>query len=279
LVAPWPRELGLVEATVGAPLTVKQPEQVAGASPSLFVTVKLLAPVVAFEATVILAVSWVELTKLVELTVMPVPENEAVAPFRKLVPLTATFWLVAPWPRELGLAEVAVGPLFTVKQPEQVAGAEPSLFVTLTLRAPVVAPELIVTFAVSWVELTKLVELTVTPVPEKDAVAPFRKLVPLRATFWLVAPWPSAFGFVEVTVGAPLTVKQPEHEPTPVSGFVTVTLRAPVVATELMEMLAVSWVELTKLVELTVMPVPEKDAVAPFTKLVPLTVMFWLVAP
>jgi hypothetical protein len=116
-----------------------------------------------------------------ELTVTP-PENETVAPLAKLVPFTVTFWVV-PCATDDGLTEVTVGPLFTVKQPEQVAGAEPSLFVTLTLRAPVVAPELMVMLAVRWLEFTKVVEFTVIPVPENDAAAPFTKLVPVTVTF------------------------------------------------------------------------------------------------
>jgi hypothetical protein len=39
-----------------------------------------LAPIVAFDAIAMLAFSWVELTNVVELTVIPVPENVTVAP-------------------------------------------------------------------------------------------------------------------------------------------------------------------------------------------------------
>jgi hypothetical protein len=45
----------------------------------------------------------------VELTVIPVPENEATAPLTKLVPVMLMLWLVAPCPRELGFADVTVG--------------------------------------------------------------------------------------------------------------------------------------------------------------------------
>ncbi len=44
-------------------------------------------------------------------------------------------------------------------------------------------------------------------------------------------------------------------------------------------MLAVSEVALPNVVELTVIPVPEKVAAAPVTNPVPVIVMFWLVAP
>ena len=71
-----------------------------------------------------------------------------------------------------------------------------------------------------------------------------------------------------------LTVKTPVPVPTPASGLVTVTLRAPVVAEPKMVMLAVSEVALTKVVELTVIPVPEKEATAPETNPVPVIVTF-----
>src|SRR6266540_6131330 len=182
------------------------------------------------------------------------------------------FWLVAPWPRELGLVEVTVGAVTTVKQPAQVPVPVSGL-VAVALRAPVVAVGLIVTLAVSWVELLNVVELTVMPVPEKVTAAPLTKSVPVTATFWVVLRYPKS-GLVEVTVGAAFTVKQPEHEPVPVSGLVTVTSRAPVVAPAEIVRLAVSWVELLNVVELTVMPVPERVTAAPFWKLVPATVTF-----
>ena len=47
----------------------------------------------------------------------------------------------------------------------------------------------------------------------------------------------------------------------------------------MMEILAVSCVALTNVVELTVIPVPENAAVAPVSKPVPVMVMVWLVAP
>ena len=57
-------------------------------------------------------------------------------------------------------------------------------------------------------------------------------------------------------------------------GLVTVTSRRPVAAVPLTVMLAVRLVALTKVVELTVMPMPEKLATAPDTNLVPVTVTF-----
>ena len=60
--------------------------------------------------------------------------------------------------------------------------------VTVTVRAPVVAIDAIVMFAVSWVALTNVVELTVIPAPKDAARPPLTKLVPLIVTVWLAAP-------------------------------------------------------------------------------------------
>ena len=133
----------------------------------------------------------------------------------------------------------------TVKMPVPVPVPASGL-VTVTLRAPVVALPAIVMFAVSEVELTKVVELTVIPVPEKLAVshAPLTKPVPVIVMFWLVAPWPRLLGLVEVTVGAALTVKTLVPVAVLPSRLVTVTLRAPVVALPAIVMFAVSGVAL-----------------------------------
>ena len=84
-------------------------------------------------------------------------------------------------------------------------------------------------------------------------------------------------------VGRAFTVNALAREPTPPSGLVTVTDRAPVVAVAESVMLAVSEVALFLVTELTVIPVPEKttidDVHVPVPKSVPVIVMFWLVAP
>jgi len=73
-----------------------------------------------------------------------------------------------------------------------------------------------------------------------------------------------------VTVGRAVTVQQLLHvaEP-PGEGFVTVTLRAPVVAVVESVMFAVSCVELFFVTELTVIPAPEKVTVPPKAPLAP----------
>ena len=149
--------------------------------------------------------------------------------------------------------------------------------VTLTVREPVLAPASTETLALSSVELTKLVDSTVTPAP-KDEVAPLTKFVPLIAIVCLLAPWPRELGLVDSTVGPASTVKAAAFEPTPASGLVTVTVRAPVLAPGSTVTLAVSSVDDLKVVELTVTPAP-KDDVAPLTKFAPLIVIVWLLAP
>ena len=146
-----------------------------------------------------------------------------------------------------------------------------------------VALDSIVTLAVSSVDDLKVVEFTVTPVPENAACspAPLTKPLPLIAIDWFVAPWPRELGLVEVSVGAALTVKAPVDVAEVVSGLVTVTFREPVAAPAVTEMLAVISVLLTKAVELTVIPVPENEATrpVPLTKFLPLIVIVWLLAP
>jgi hypothetical protein len=85
----------------------------------------------------------------------------------------------------------------------------PSEFVTVTFRAPVAADAPTVTFAVICVELTKVVEFTVIPVPENPTIAPLANPVPVIVTFWLVAPCASDAGLAKLTNGGASTVKSP----------------------------------------------------------------------
>ena len=76
-----------------------------------------------------------------------------------------------------------------------------------------------------------------------------------------------------------MTVKTLAPVPVPESGLVTVTLRGPAVALPARLTLSVSSVDESTVVELTVIPVPEKDAEAPLRKCEPVTVTVWLLAP
>ena len=92
-----------------------------------------------------------------------------------------------------GPAAVTVKPLLSV--PLCVSG-----LVTVTLRVPVVAVELMVMFAVNCVEELKAQEFTVMPVP-KLQVAPLWKLLPVMATFGKFCPCAPELGLTELTVG------------------------------------------------------------------------------
>ena len=118
----------------------------------------------------------------------------------KPVPTIVTLRLLAPVAPLLGLVEAIVGAGSTVNTAVPVVML-PSPLVTVTSRAPVGAAPAIVMFAVSSVALTKLVELTVIPVPEKlDASdPPLAKPAPTMLTSCPVAPWSSDEGLVEVT--------------------------------------------------------------------------------
>jgi hypothetical protein len=238
------------------------------------------APVVAPAVIVMLAVSEVALLKVVELTVIPAPENATVAPDTNPVPVIVMFWLVAPWARELGLVEDTLGPVFTVNTPVPVP-APASGFVTVRSPAPVLAPAATVMLAVSDVPLTNVTEFTVIPAAENATVAPDTNPVPVIVMFWLVAPWPRDAGLVDVTVGAALTVNRPVPVAVLPSPLVMVTFRAPVAAAAEIETLTLNEVALTKVTELTVIPVPENEAAraAPLSKLVPVIVIVWLLAP
>jgi hypothetical protein len=186
---------------------------------------------------------------------------------------------VPPLSPEFGLVDVTFGAETTVKALAS-EPVPPSELVTVTARAPVLAPDSIEIFVDSSVELTKLVDSTVMPAPN-DAPAPPVKPVPLIAIVCLLAPWLRELGLVDATVGGASTVKTPVPVALVVSGFVTVTLRTPVLAFDAIVTFALTSVELTKLVEFTVTPVPENEAASPvpFSKFVPLIATVWLLAP
>lgn len=128
-----------------------------------------------------------ELTNVVEVIVKP-PEIDTTAPSTKFCPVTLTS---PELPREI-LArpeddgEMMFGPALTVNAPAS-EPTPPSVFVTLTTRVPGLAADSIEILLDSSVELTTVVDSTVTPAP-KDALAPLAKPVPLIATVCLLAP-------------------------------------------------------------------------------------------
>jgi hypothetical protein len=72
--------------------------------------------------------------------------------------------------------------------------------VTVTLRVPTVAVELMVMFAVSCVAELKVHEFTVMPAP-KLQLAPLWKLLPVMITFGKLCPCAPELGLTELTDG------------------------------------------------------------------------------
>jgi hypothetical protein len=142
------------------------------------ITFTVLVPVVVPAEIVMRAVSFVELTNVVELTVIPEPKR-ATAPAWKFDPRMSTDRVVPLAPR-VGDADVGFGAGSIVRHPVHVA--EPPLVVTVTSRAPIGAVAAAFTLTLSLPLLTKVVDTTVTPVPDTDVVAPDWKLVPFTAT-------------------------------------------------------------------------------------------------
>ena len=246
---------------------------------SVFVTVTSLAPVGAAAEMVMFAVTSVEDTKVVEFTVIPVPENDATAPVAKCVPDSVMSRPVAPWPRLEGEAPITVG-----SEPDTMKHSHdpvaPSGFETRTDHNPGAAFARANVAVIDDDELntTFVPGISVWPVRRSRTVAPLWKAEPLMVTFAFPV-FAAVVGVVEVGAGAALTVKHPVHDPDLPSVFVTVTLRAPVAAATSTETLVDSDVAETNVVELTVIPVPLNETVAPCAKLVPVTVSVWLVAP
>jgi hypothetical protein len=139
----------------------------------------------------------------------------------------------------------------------------PSGFVTTTL-VNLSAADGALTLIVIWVALVKVVEFQAKPppAPVKVTVVPAWNPAPVMVTFTLLVPLATSCGLPlvgEVIVGPAFTVNPLVRVPVPLSGLVTVTSRAPVAAPAAMVMLAVTWVALFRMVELTVIPAPEND--------------------
>ena len=113
-----------------------------------------------------------------------------------------------------------------------------------------------------FVAVTELT-VAVTPVPEKATVAPRREPGAVHDDRPVGDPAASALGLSPETVGFALTEKHPVHFDVPVSGFVTVTSRAPIVALLATVTLSVKDVALLRVSELSVMPVPDHLTVTP----------------
>ena len=88
--APWPSDDGDSDVAAGSAMTVKA-DDVVCVPASVFVSVRLRAPAAAELLTVTLTVACDESVTNTELTVTPVPENDADIPDTKPVPVTVMF--------------------------------------------------------------------------------------------------------------------------------------------------------------------------------------------
>ena len=80
------------------------------------------------------------------------------------------------------------------------------------------------------VELFRVTEMMLIPLPENATSTPLTKLVPVTVMFCAPDPRAFEFGLSDVTVGRALTVKPLFTVTDPPSGFETVTSRSPVAA-------------------------------------------------
>ena len=251
--------------TAGDDVTLNRPDPMSGTP--LVVTMTSLGPGVAPAATEIAAVKLVGLTKLTLLTVTPAPKL-TVDPALKVVfkPVIVTLRVWFCWAVG-GLTLVICGAAaVTLNRLTPVTGVP--LVVTVTSRAPTVAPEAIVMFAVRLTGLLNVTPLTVIPLP-KLTVEPVVKLVfdPAIVTFNVWPCWPEGGVTLVICAGMTVTVKSP----TPVTGepaVVTVTSRGPAVAPASIVMLAPRLVALLKETEFTATPAP-KVTVEAAVKFVP----------
>jgi len=110
-----------------------------------------------------------------------------------------------------GEVEAGAGPMSMVRQFEHVPADAPG-FVTETLRGPIVAPDATLTCAVIFVVPVNATDVTDTPLPDTDTVAPLTKFEPLIVSYAFLAPCPSALGVTEVTVAGDDAAGRCKHE-------------------------------------------------------------------
>jgi hypothetical protein len=152
----------------------------------------------------------------------------------------------------------------------------PSGFMTVTVPGPGVAEPKTLMVALIWLLVT-VGDETVIPGFENDSVAPGWKLLPDIVMGLFVAPTPSEAGATELIVGSGSTVK--DAVPTPLSGFVTVSVPDPVVADPEIVIVTVMSFGSMKLALLTVIPGLENVTVAPFWNALPVIEMILFAAP
>src|SRR3989454_551024 len=162
-------------------------------------TVTCGVPAVAMSAAVIVAVSWVALTKVV---VRAAPFHCTPEPLMNPLPFTVSVKSAPPKSALAGDSEEIIGPALLI---ESVCAAEvppPGVDVITVIEAvPVVAMSAAVIAAVSWVALTKVV---VRAAPFHCTVLPLTKPVPVAVSVNPAPPAVALVGDTHVSVGAGL---------------------------------------------------------------------------
>ena len=264
--------LGVTLVRTGVPaLTVNPLASEAVSFGVLTVTVRV--PVAAAGSIEILTLSEVGLVTVMVPGVMPAPKLTVLEPCAKwvLVPVMTTESAWPCCPLFGATLEIAARPAFTVNALAAVRTLEP--VVVVTARKPSAASGSMLTLTVKELALVNVVELMVTPAPILTVVAAVQPEFTPRIVTFKVWPWTPLFAFTLEIAGLAATVKMPV--PTAVSvPLVTVTLRAPRVAAEEMETLAVAEVSELATIEFTVTPAPNVAASVPvpFSHVVPLPV-------
>jgi hypothetical protein len=264
---PFTALAGESEVMVGAGLFTTNGELADVPPPGAgFVTVTLNVPAVAMSATVIDAVTFVALTKVVVLAA-PLKFTTEVA--TKLVPFTVRVKAAPPADALVGDSEVIVGTGLLTANGELADVPPPGAgFVTVTLNDPAVAISVPVIAAVICEALTKVVAAAV---PLKFTTDDELKFEPFTVRVNAVPPAKALVGDSEVIAGNGLFTVNGElaDVPPPGAGFVTVTLNVPAVAMSPTVIAAVSCVAFTNVVALAA---PLKFTIELETKPVPFTV-------
>ena len=264
--SPCMSEEGETELIV-IPVIVRAEEEVASA-PLVLVTVMSLDPAAAELETAITAVREEELTKTTEFTVMPVPLKDTAGVETKFSPVIVIV-SDSPWITDDGERE-EMDSVFTARLSPSVKATSPA-FVTVRSLFPAEAEDETVTPAVKVVELTKITEFTVIPVPEKATSGVAIKLVPVMVMV-SVSPCMIEEGEMELTVTVEAaTAKAAVALPCP-EGLVTVMILDPFAAPAERVTLALMADVLRNATELTVIPEPEKETVGVDRKLLPVIV-------
>ena len=190
------------------------------------------------------------------------------------MPITVT---LSVWPRLplVGaiLASVGAG-LMTLKALLNVAVPPPgAALVTEMSRKSSAASRAIVMFTAMCVALLTVVEFSVMPAPKLALLTPSMKSDPVKVTL-IVSPRAPVFGLTFVSDGAGFPIVNASVRvavPPPGAGCVTVTFREPVAALAEMLMFTVICVELSTVIEFTVMSGPKLTELRPARKFDPRT--------